>query len=435
MIKYIKKIYNKTKKEFYELLSKNLLNNEKMFIVTANPETFMIAKDDNEFESLLLNEKITIVPDGVGVLKFANLLGYNVKEKIPGIEIVEQLFKEGNKQSKSIYLFGASKEVIEKLVDKLKNKYPKLNIVGYSDGYVFDKDVVFNKIIKLKPDIVLVALGIPNQEKLVYRYFNKFKKGIFVGVGGSFDVLSGYKKRAPKFFRKLNLEWLYRIIKEPKRIKRFSENNISFIFEVILIKFKIEKYRTLIKFLLIFFLIIILSFIIMLVTFFFSNKVIDLYLIKNYFRSPQLIFLSMLPFIIFISLLYLILGRLWLSYTIVAFITVLLATVNKFKLMYRDDPFLFEDLLLFREAAIMGEKYSYAPTFSMILIYIFLALISFLLYILVKKMKPMKLFKLIGTLILVVISIYLYNNVYLNEQIYRSIVDISNINIWSATHQ
>ena len=109
---------------------------------------------------------------------------------------------------------------------------PKLKIVGATNGYVVDKDGVFKEISKLKPDIVLVALGIPLQEKLIYKHLGKFDKGIFVGVGGSFDVISGHKKRAPKIFIKLNLEWLYRILKEPKRIKRFYDSNIKFMFKV-----------------------------------------------------------------------------------------------------------------------------------------------------------------------------------------------------------
>ena len=86
------------------------------------------------------------------------------------------------------------------------------------------------EIIKLKPDILFVALGIPYQEKLIGKYYNKFKKGIFIGVGGSFDVLSGTKKRAPRLFIKLKLEWLYRIICEPKRLKRFFKYNVKFLF-------------------------------------------------------------------------------------------------------------------------------------------------------------------------------------------------------------
>ena len=94
----------------------------------------------------------------------------------------------------------------------------------------------FGKAKKESPDICLVALGIPFQETIIYKHFNEFKKGIFIGVGGSFDVLSGFKKRAPKIFQKLNIEWLYRIIKEPKRLKRFYKNNIQFVFQLKKIK-------------------------------------------------------------------------------------------------------------------------------------------------------------------------------------------------------
>ena len=123
---------------------------------------------------------------------------------------------------------------------KLENDYENLEIVGFCDGYCEDKDLVFEEIKSLGPDIVLVALGMPNQEKLIYNHIKDAQKGIFVGVGGSFDVLSGAKQRAPEFFIKHNLEWLYRIAKEPKRIKRFYNNNVRFLFEVR--KLKKQKY-------------------------------------------------------------------------------------------------------------------------------------------------------------------------------------------------
>ena len=85
---------------------------------------------------------------------------------------------------------------------------------------------------KVKPDIILVALGIPNQEKLIYKNLSKFDKGIFVGVGGSFDVISGCKKRAPKIFVRLKLEWLYRITVEPSRLNRFYQSNIKYLFKI-----------------------------------------------------------------------------------------------------------------------------------------------------------------------------------------------------------
>ena len=226
------KLYNKSEESFYEILEKNLSQNKKTFIVTANPETFMMSEKDEEMRKLLLDNDTFLVPDGIGMVKAARMINYDVKERITGMDIANELLKLGNKQKKSIYLFGAKQEVIDSMEKVLKESYPNLNLVGMSNGYEKDKDKIFEKIVKTKPDIVLVALGIPLQEKLIYKHLDKFDKGIFVGVGGSFDVISGHKKRAPKIFIKLNLEWLYRILKEPKRLKRFYDSNVKFIFKV-----------------------------------------------------------------------------------------------------------------------------------------------------------------------------------------------------------
>ncbi len=232
MKKYFDRLYSDSYQEFEKILKKNLEKNQKMFVVTANPETFMIGANDQEVSQILLDAEVTIVPDGIGIVKGANMLGYKVKERIPGIEIAWSLLKEGNKQQKTIYLLGASEEVKEKTVEKIKTDYPNLKILGAVNGYGKDKDKDFEEIKKTNPDIVLVALGIPAQEKLIYKHLNDFEKGIFVGVGGSLDVISGTKKRAPKIFQKLGLEWLYRLAKEPKRIKRFYNSNVKFIFKV-----------------------------------------------------------------------------------------------------------------------------------------------------------------------------------------------------------
>lgn len=236
MRKLFDKLYKKSAQSFYEILSDNLKNNKKTFVVTANPETFMISEKNEDVRKMLLDKETVMVPDGIGVLKAGKKIGYNIEERITGIDIANELLKFGNEQKKSIYLFGSKQEVIDSMKIVIKEQYPNLKLVGTSNGYVTDKDKVFDEIVKLEPDIVLVALGIPLQEMLIYKHLNKFKKGIFVGVGGSFDVMSGMKKRAPKIFIKLNLEWLYRIMKEPKRLKRFYDSNVKFLF-------RIKKYR------------------------------------------------------------------------------------------------------------------------------------------------------------------------------------------------
>lgn len=231
--KYISKVYSKGEESFVSELEERVKENKKTFIVTANPETLMIANSNEKFDECLMNEETIIVPDGIGVVKGARMLNYDLEETITGVGLCKKLFEIGNREEKSIYLFGAKDEVVKKLKETLEKEYPKLKIVGIENGYVQNKQEVFEKIKKVKPDIILVALGIPGQELLIQDNYDDFEKGVFMGVGGSFDVLSGSKKRAPEFFVKTHLEWLYRITTEPKRLKRFFNSNIKYVFKII----------------------------------------------------------------------------------------------------------------------------------------------------------------------------------------------------------
>ena len=232
MIEFFRKLYKNKEKEFFYEMKENLYKDRRMFIVTANPEAFMYGEKDDSVKKLLLSEKTTVVADGIGIVKAAKMLNIEVPERIPGIDIAQQLLEFGNDLKKSIFLFGAKEEIVSKLVEVIQSKYPNAIISGYENGYVKEKQTVFDKIASLNPDVVLVALGIPQQELLIYNNLNNFNKGIFIGVGGSFDVLSGTKKRAPKIFRRMHLEWLYRILKEPKRFKRFFNSNVKYIFKI-----------------------------------------------------------------------------------------------------------------------------------------------------------------------------------------------------------
>lgn len=227
----LEKIYNEEENIFYSILEDLLTTNKKKFIITVNPEIIMKSYKNIEIKEMLLNDNNILVPDGISIIKKAKQYNINIKERITGVDISSKALEICNKNKKSIYLFGSKKEVLDKLIINIKQKYPNINIVGFSDGYVEDKDKVMQEIISLSPDLILIALGVPNQELLINKYIEKAKKGVFIGVGGTFDVLSGCKKRAPKLFIKLNLEWLYRIICEPTRLKRFIQNNIVFMFK------------------------------------------------------------------------------------------------------------------------------------------------------------------------------------------------------------
>ena len=232
MREYFEKIENLPQDEFFEKMKQCLIQEEKRFVITANPETLMFGEKDSEFREILLNPYTTIVADGIGVIKGAKLLKMDLEHRVLGVDFALQLLSYCNELGKSVYLLGAKPEVIEKMKETISRDYPNAKLVGAVDGYVEDKDDVFVDMLEKKPDVILVALGIPRQEKLISKHYEKFDKGIFVGVGGSFDVISGDKKRAPSFFVKLNLEWLYRITKEPNRLKRFFNSNIRYIFKI-----------------------------------------------------------------------------------------------------------------------------------------------------------------------------------------------------------
>lgn len=241
MEKLFKKLYIEDRNSYYKTLNKKLKKEEKTFIITANPETFIFSEKDEQFKQMFNDKCTSIVPDGIGIVKAANMLGIKVKERIPGVDIATKLLEYCNDLGKSLYLFGAKQEVLDMLKQRLKKEYPNIKLIGATNGYIKNKDLEMKKIASKKPDVVMVALGIPTQEKLIYNHLDEFKKGILIGVGGSFDVISGYKKRAPKLFIKTNTEWLFRIICEPKRIKRFWNNNVKFLLKIKIYVNKVKK--------------------------------------------------------------------------------------------------------------------------------------------------------------------------------------------------
>lgn len=232
MREYFEKLYKGTQADYLRQLRENLEQEVRTFVVTANPATFMEAERKEAVRALLLDEQTSAVADGIGIVKGAVMLDIEIPERIAGVDLAQKLMEYGSELGSSIFLFGSKQEVLDAMCRVIARDYPGLKLAGAVQGYVTDRDEVFAEIKKAAPDIVLVALGIPTQEVLIHRHLKDFKKGIFVGVGGSLDVLSGSKIRAPQFFINHNLEWLYRILKEPKRIKRFYNSHVKFVFRM-----------------------------------------------------------------------------------------------------------------------------------------------------------------------------------------------------------
>lgn len=194
---------------------------EKYLIVTANPEIVMEAQKSSAFCNTI-NRGDLVVADGIGVVIGSKIIKKPLPERVAGYDLIQNVFNVIKDTNKTVYFFGASPQVAELAAKKMMEKYPGLKIVGTHDGY-FDEEeekVIIEEINRLKPDLLLVGLGAPKQEKWWINNKEQLDVKVCVGVGGSFDGFSGKLKRAPKIFIKLGLEWFYRLIKQPTRFKR-----------------------------------------------------------------------------------------------------------------------------------------------------------------------------------------------------------------------
>lgn len=190
-------------------------------IITLNAEIVYNAQNDQALRNII-NSAQMVTPDGIGIVWGARILGYQIKSRVTGIDLVHRLCEVAAARGWKIYFFGAAPGVAEMAAQKLNEQYQGLKICGCRDGYFAESEVEnIIKDIKAKaPEILLVALGAPKQEIFIKKHKNKLGVPVCLGVGGSFDVLSGIKLRAPQVFIKLNLEWFYRLLTEPSRFKR-----------------------------------------------------------------------------------------------------------------------------------------------------------------------------------------------------------------------
>lgn len=195
---------------------------DKVNIISGNPEVLF-----NGLNNKLLKENFNdgtsiIIPDGIGTVLATKLLKEPVKEKIAGIDIVREVLVKANLEEKSIYLLGAKEETLKKCVENIKLEFPNLKVSGFHNGF-FDlnncNDII-EDIKACEPWAVFVAMGSPRQEIFIQKIIGILNTHIFMGVGGVFDIFAGELKRAPKWMITFGIEWLYRVIKEPFRIKR-----------------------------------------------------------------------------------------------------------------------------------------------------------------------------------------------------------------------
>lgn len=188
-------------------------------VVTPNSEIAYMTKDDLKLKEII-NRADLVVPDGIGIIKAANILKTPMKGKVAGIELGEALIERLSKTEKRIFLLGAKPGVAQTAADNLIKKYPGLAIAGVHDGYFKDDAEVIDEINASGAEVLFVCLGAPKQERWMDKNFSALNTKLMLGLGGSLDVFAGEVKRAPEFWIKLGLEWFYRLAKQPSRIGR-----------------------------------------------------------------------------------------------------------------------------------------------------------------------------------------------------------------------
>lgn len=201
-------------------IGRQLLQGEKAaYCVTPNAEMAYEALHDQDF-CALLNGADLVLPDGAGVVLGAKILKTPLKQKVAGIEFAQNLLPILAETGSKLYLLGSKPGVAELAAEKMLQKHPTLQICGIQDGYFKDEDAVIAGINEAETDVLYVCLGAPKQEKFMQRHQADLKVKLMIGLGGTLDGIAGTVKRAPKWMIKLQLEWLYRLIKQPKRLGR-----------------------------------------------------------------------------------------------------------------------------------------------------------------------------------------------------------------------
>ncbi len=210
-----------TMEQAVDRVKKMLTAEGQHIICTPNPEIVMEAQTDEALMQIL-KEADLVVPDGVGVVWASKYSEIRLQERVAGYDLTQNLMQALADTEETFYFFGGAPGVAAAAARRMTKEHPGLRIVGVHNGYFDEKEEkkIIQDIKKKAPSILLVGLGAPKQEKWIYENLHTVGAKTAIGVGGSFDVMAGNVKRAPKLFQKLGLEWFYRLISQPTRWKR-----------------------------------------------------------------------------------------------------------------------------------------------------------------------------------------------------------------------
>ncbi len=219
--------------EILKFLSENMKEVSGNYICVSNVHTTVLSYEDSDYKKVQ-NNALLRLPDGAPLSSVARKKGFSEAKRVTGPDLMQKIFESSDSNGYRHYFYGSTEKTLEKLRNKLQEKYPNINIVGmYSPPFRTLTEEEDNEIIKninnTEADIVWVGLGAPKQEIWMNNHKNKIK-GLMIGVGAGFDYHAGNIKRAPKWMQKCSLEWLYRLLQDPKRLfKRYFRTNTKFI--------------------------------------------------------------------------------------------------------------------------------------------------------------------------------------------------------------
>ena len=192
------------------------------YAVTPSPEFILAADKDLEFQKIL-NKADLVLPDGIGVVYSAQILGRPLKGRVAGFDFACDMLDVLDQLGGRLYLLGAKPGVAEEAGRQILETHPNIVLCGVHDGYFKDSDPVARQVAEARPDLLFVCLGAPKQEKWIARFGLLTGAKLAIGLGGCLDVFAGNVERAPEKWQKAGMEWAYRLMKEPKRIGRMAK--------------------------------------------------------------------------------------------------------------------------------------------------------------------------------------------------------------------
>lgn len=218
------KVHRVNRAETARILQRFIDSGEPHLVVTADASGHVIASQDPEFLRIVNNADL-VTPDSTGVLWAAKRLGTPLQERVSGVELAEELCRESARRGYGVYFYGAAPGVAEEAAETMRQRYPGCNIVGTADGFQNSPEqqaALLRDIQQKRPAVLLVAMGIPKQEKWIVQHLEQIRVPVCIGVGGTLDVFSGRVDRAPLWMQRNGLEWLYRLYRNPKKYAKVA---------------------------------------------------------------------------------------------------------------------------------------------------------------------------------------------------------------------